>query len=671
MNASGEPPRASNDSSLEIRLADAMSDEHRFRMLVDAVVDYAIYMLDPSGHVVSWNTGAERFKGYEAAEIIGRHFSCFYTPEDRLAGVPARALRTAADEGKFESEGWRVRKDGSRYWAHVVIDPIRSPTGALVGFAKVTRDLSERQAAEETLLQSQEEFRLLVQSVTDYAIYMLDAEGRVSNWNPGAQRIKGYRPEEIIGQHFSRFYTDEDRATDEPRRALETASRQGRYEKEGWRVRKDGTRFWANVVIDPIRAPDGILLGFAKVTRDITERRAAQDQLERTRETLFRAQKMEAIGRLTGGVAHDFNNLLTAVIGSLELVRKRVGDDARAATLIDNALNAAHRGATLTQRMLAFARGQELRPEPVDLPTLVRGMTELLQRTLGSMVSVETRFPLSLGRVMADPNQLEMSLLNLAVNARDAMPNGGPLTIAAREETVRGVDAAGLQPGRYVLLSVIDCGEGMDEATLRRATEPFFTTKGVGKGTGLGLSMVHGMAEQLGGQLTLDSTLGGGTTATLWLPILDARAPIAPIERPPPLTAPEALLPLSILAVDDDPQVLVNTAAMLEDLGHRVTTVSSARQALETLAGGEAFDLVITDHAMPTMTGTQLVEEIGRRWPDLPVLLATAFAELPPGIASHVPRIAKPYFQHQLAQAVAAVMPPWAHVSRPVTADEE
>jgi PAS domain S-box-containing protein len=668
MNASGGPPQASNDTKAD--LSDALTDERRFRMLVDAVIDYAIYMLDPSGHVVSWNSGAERFKGYTAAEVIGRHFSCFYTPEDRLAGLPARALRTAAQEGKFESEGWRVRKDGSRYWAHIVIDPIRSSTGALVGFAKVTRDLSERQAAENTLLQSQEEFRLLVQSVTDYAIFMLDAAGRVSNWNAGAERIKGYSPDEIIGQHFSRFYTAEDRANDEPRKALETAVRQGRYEKEGWRVRKDGTRFWANVVIDPILAPDGTLLGFAKVTRDITERRDSQEQLERTRETLFRVQKMEAIGRLTGGVAHDFNNLLTAIIGSLELLRKRGGGDARASTLIDNALKAAYRGATLTQRMLAFARGQELRPEPVDLPTLVRGMTDLLQRTLGSIVTVETRFPLSLGRVLADPNQLEMSLLNLAVNARDAMPKGGPLTIAAREETVVGSATMGLRPGRYVLLSVIDGGEGMDAETLRRATEPFFTTKGVGKGTGLGLSMVHGMAEQLGGQLTLVSEPGAGTTATLWLPILAEHRPLPPVERASPAPVPEALLPLSVLAVDDDPQVLVNTAAMLEDLGHRVVTASSAQQALEKLAEGEEFDLVITDHAMPTMTGAQLVEAIRRRWPDLPVLLATAFVDLPPGVAADVPKIAKPYFQHQLACAVAAVMPSWAHTGGPVAAGE-
>lgn len=266
--------------------------------------------------------------------------------------------------------------------------------------------------------------------------------------------------------------------------------------------------------------------------------------------------------------------------------------------------------------------------------------------------------------------QAEQVLINLAVNARDAMPRGGPLTIAAREETVHGTDAIGLKPGRYVLLSVIDSGEGMDAETLRRATEPFFTTKGVGKGTGLGLSMVHGMAEQLGGQLTLESAPGAGTTATIWLPILEQRQPLPPMREVPP-TSPQPLLPLSILSVDDDPQVLLNTAAMLEDLGHRVATASSAQQALEKLAEGEEFDLVITDHAMPTMTGAQLVEEIRRHWPDLPVLLATAFVDLPLGLAADVPKIAKPYFQHQLAHAVAAVMPRWPRVSGPSASDEE
>ena len=229
----------------------------RYRLLIEGITDYAIYMLDPTGRVTSWNAGAERIKGYAAHEIIGDHFSKFYTEEDRAADLPTRALRTAFETGRFESEGWRVRKDGARFWAHVVIDPIRSPGGELLGYAKVTRDLTQRKLGEETLRRSQEQFRLLVQGVSDYAIYMLDPSGTVSNWNPGAERIKGYRPDEIVGQNFSRFYTEEDRAAGEPAKALKVAAEVGRFEKEGWRVRKDGTRFWAHVVIDVIRADNG------------------------------------------------------------------------------------------------------------------------------------------------------------------------------------------------------------------------------------------------------------------------------------------------------------------------------------------------------------------------------------------------------------------------------
>jgi PAS domain S-box-containing protein len=297
--------------------------EGRYRLLVDAITDYAIYMLDTDGHVSSWNAGAQRFKGYTEAEILGEHFSRFYTPEELAAGVPARALATAEAVGRFEAEGWRVRKDGERFWAHVVIDAIRDPYGHLVGFAKITRDLTERKAAEEVLRRSEEQFRLLVQGVTDYAIYMLDPDGKVASWNAGAQRIKGYSPEDIIGEHFSRFYTEEDKTEELPRAALEIATKEGRFEKEGWRVRKDGTRFWASVVIDAIRSEDGKLIGFAKVTRDVTEKRQAQEALERAQQELFQAQKMEAVGQLTGGIAHDFNNLLMAVLGSLEIARKR------------------------------------------------------------------------------------------------------------------------------------------------------------------------------------------------------------------------------------------------------------------------------------------------------------------------------------------------------------
>jgi PAS domain S-box-containing protein len=618
-------------------------------MLVEAVTDYAIYMLDPSGIVTSWNPGARRFKGYEESEIIGEHFSRFYTEEDRKTELPQRALETAEREGKFESEGWRVRKDGSRFWAYVIIDPIRDSDGKLVGFAKVTRDLTERRAAEAELRRSQEQFRLLVQGVTDYAIYLLSPDGMVASWNAGAERIKGYKPDEIIGQHFSVFYTEEDRVTGLPAIALETARRDGRFEREGLRIRKDGTKFLANVVIDAIRDGEGMLIGFAKITRDITERKRAEETLERTREALVQSQKMEAIGHLTGGVAHDFNNLLMAIQGSLELLKRRLpSGDNQMQQLLDNALQGTQRGASLTQRMLAFARRQELKLQTVNVTELISGMTEMLQRSLGAAVQIETHFSLGLPKVSADANQLELAILNLTMNARDAMPDGSSIVISARERNVQ--NEPGLKPGRYVCVAVKDTGVGMDEQTLRRATEPFYTTKGVGKGTGLGLSMVLGMTEQTGGKLYLKSKPGEGTTAELCLPV-------APNEEEPEKkditpSASSVRRALRIVSADDDPLVAFNTLAMLEELGHTVFSASNAAEALTIIRERGDIDLLVTDQAMPGMTGSELAEAVRRDWPDLPIIIATGYAELPEGPAQAIPRLAKPFFEQDLADAI-------------------
>ena|SRR5690348_3172185 len=362
-------------------------------------------------------------------------------------------------------------------------------------------------------------FRLLVQSVVDYAIFMLDPGGRVASWNPGAERFKGYTETEIIGQHFSRFYSEADQAAHVPERALREAERVGRFEMEGWRIRKDGSRFWAHVVIDAIRDPCGKLLGFAKITRDITQKHEAEQALARAQAALLQSQKMEALGQLTGGVAHDFNNLLTAVLGNLALLRKRVPDDPTVLRLLDNAIQGAQRGATLTQRMLAFARRQDLKMEAVNLQDLVCGISQLLQASVGPGIKIQMQFPEDLPHATGDANQLELALLNLVMNARDAMPEGGQLLIGARTDSTG--DLASLGPGRYVCLAVTDTGTGMDEPTLTRATEPFFTTKDVGRGTGLGLSMVHGIAEQSGGRLVLRSHEGSGTTAEIWLRVAE------------------------------------------------------------------------------------------------------------------------------------------------------
>lgn len=380
--------------------------------------------------------------------------------------------------------------------------------------------------------------------------------------------------------------------------------------------------------------------------------------VERTRElthaqnALRQSQKLEAIGQLTGGVAHDFNNLLMAIMSSMTLLRRRVPDDPALHRLIDNALQGTERGAALTQRMLAFARRQDLVAERLDVPDLVRNIAELVQRTMGPAWPLELVFPASLSPVLADPNQLEMALLNLAVNARDAMADGGLIRIAAEQRQLPDKQVRSVEPGIYIGLSVIDHGHGMDAATLERATEPFFTTKGVGKGTGLGLSMIHGLAKQLGGTFTLQSTPGKGTRATLWLPTAQAEAEEPALPAPAKQEASAAPATLKVLAVDDDSLILLNTAALLEDLGHQVLEASSGRQALEILEANADIDLLITDQAMPNMTGTQLVQKVATLRPTLPIILATGYGELPPGFEGKILKLTKPFSQAVLHAAV-------------------
>lgn len=632
----------------------SFNQDDRYRLLVDAVVDYAIYMLDTNGLIRSWNSGAKKIKQYEQSEVLGRHFSLFYTPEDLASDLPGRALKSAEQSGRFEGEGWRIRKDGTRLWALVIIDPIRADDGTLIGFAKVTRDLTERKAAEQALRQSEQQFSLLVQGVTDYALYMLDPNGVITTWNAGAQRIKGYEPAEVIGKHYSLFFQPEDVDNNVPQRALETVIREGRYEGQGRRLRKDGTGFLAHVVIDPIKNEQGEFVGFAKITRDVTESVQAQQEIKETREALFQAQKMESLGQLTGGIAHDFNNLLMVILGSLELAKKRVPQDSRTYSLLNNAIAGAQRGATLTQRMLAFARRQELDPQPVDVGELIRNMSDLLSRMLGAGISVDTQFPLILRPVLVDMSQLEMAVMNLVINARDAMEGRGRILISAREDTYPG------RPNdseRLICIAVTDTGPGMDDATLQRAMEPFFTTKGAGKGTGLGLSMVHGLAAQSQGHFVLKSKEGEGTTAELWLPValLDTTQFAAQASTANTPDAPHQQS-LEILLVDDDPLVLISTGAMLEDLGHHVVAAADGQAALAFLAQGARFDLVITDMAMPDMTGIELAGNIETLYPELPLILSSGFAEISLDLKTTLTRLPKPFDQSALAKVIAETM---------------
>jgi PAS domain S-box-containing protein len=614
--------------------------EQRFELLVDAVTDYAIYMLEPTGHIATWNSGARRFKGYEAQDIIGSHFSRFFTDEDKAAGLPERILRVAAEEGRFESEGWRVRKDGSRFWAQVVVDPIRDSDGALIGFAKVTRDITERREADRALYESEQRFRMLVQGVTDYAIYMLDPEGRVTNWNPGAQAIKGYKAEEIVGQHFSRFYTEEDRKGGEPARALETALREGKYEKEAWRVRKDGTVFWASVLIDPIRDESGLLNGFAKVTRDITEKKRAQDELEEARIALFQAQKLQALGELTGGIAHDFNNLITVVRGSAEMLKRGELPEEKRARYLDAILETTDRAAALTGHLLAFGRRQALNPQIVDLNVRLDALAEVLGRTLGSHVEIVLDLGPGLRLVEVDPAQLESALLNAAINARDAMPDGGRLTLTTRNHEERN----------EVSVSVADTGEGMSPEIADRAFEPFFTTKPVGKGTGLGLSQIHGFAAQTGGRAEIRSRPGEGTSLSIFLPVTD-KLPAAVAEIRDPATGGGGK---TVLLVEDNDLVRSYAEGVLEDMGYEVVSTASAEEALAHL-GRSDIDLLFSDIVMPGTSGIELARRVRHDHASLPVLLATGYSEdLLQGAAADFRVVSKPYGPVELGEALSA-----------------
>jgi PAS domain S-box-containing protein len=632
-----------------------------YELLIRSVVDYAIFMLDLNGHVVTWNPGAERIKGYTAGEIIGEHFSCFYTEEDRAAGLPAKALRIATESGRFTAEAWRRRKDGSRFWAMVVIDTIYQD-GQLVGFAKITRDMTEQRQAQLAAMESERRFRLLVQGVTDYAIYMLDPEGRISNWNTGAERIKGYTLAEIVGQHFSRFYTPEDVESGLPGRALETARSQGRYEAEGWRCRKDGTRFWASVVIDAIY-DEGRLVGFAKITRDLTERREAQQQLEQSRELLFQAQKMEAVGQLTGGLAHDFNNLLTGISGSLELLKARVSQG-RLTDLdryITSAQGAASRAAALTHRLLAFARRQTLDPKPTSPNKLAADMLDMVQRTVGPSIELETALLPGLWATLCDPNQLENAILNLCINARDAMPDGGRLTITTANIRLDGLTARrqDMEPGEYVTVSVTDTGTGMPPDVAERAFDPFFTTKPTGQGTGLGLSMIYGFAKQSGGQVRIHSEVGHGTTVSIFLPRHLGEADDA--DPPPRLTGiPRAEAGQTVLVVDDEPTVRMLVAEVLDELGYAAIEAADGTSGLKVLQSDVRIDLLITDVGLPgNVNGRQMADTARQTRPDLKVLFITGYAEnavLGNMLEPHTHVLTKPFSMEVLARRIKTIV---------------
>ncbi|GJE01694.1 response regulator [Methylobacterium isbiliense] len=543
--------------------------------------------------------------------------------------------------------------------------------------AELERHVAERTAALEAStarLRESEQRRSLALAAGRMGSWDWDPATGEYAWDEGQYRLFGVDPARFVPtpESVERLVHPDDRAR--MREAGRQAALTGEpFDAEFRIVRPDGETLWC--VTGAATTTDAAgRRRLSGVTHDITARKRAEEALldlnrdlerrieERTREReaalaqLFEAQKLDTIGQLTGGVAHDFNNLLMAVLGSLELLEKRMDpEDARARRLVDNAVQGARRGAALTQRLLAFARRQELRPETAAVAGLVEGMRELLERALGPSVRLAAAFPPDLPPIRIDVNQFELALLNLAVNARDAMPGGGAITL----DGSTAADGPDLPPGAYVRIRVADTGAGMDEATLAKATEPFFTTKGPGKGTGLGLSMVQGLMAQSGGALRLSSVPGRGTTVDLWLPATPALA--APALAPaPPEPRFAAIRPCTILVVDDDALVRTGTAAMLEDLGHATLEVASAGEALVLLRANPAVDAVVTDHAMPGMTGLDLARRLREAYPALPVILATGYAELPSDGDIPVPRLSKPFTQEDLASLLATVLAPVA-----------
>lgn len=471
----------------------------------------------------------------------------------------------------------------------------------------------------------EQRFQLLVEGVRDYALFMLNQNGYVSSWNSGAQRIKGYTAEEIIHTHFSRFYTEEDRANGEPARALAIASEEGRYEQEGWRLRKDGSRFWASVVIDAIRNADGDLLGFAKITRDITERRQAAEALDHTRARLVQAQKMEAIGQLTGGIAHDFNNVLAVIINSLDLLAVRMGSSPDL-VFVEKAQRAAERGANLTRQLLAYARRQPLQPEKRDLNELIGGFEEILRRACPESIIFEILPAPQLHWVLLDSQQFETALLNLVINARDAMPDGGTISIRTRNVEFEEHNAPDcLSPGAYVHVAMTDTGHGMTSEAMQHAFEPFFTTKEAGKGSGLGLSQVYGFVTQSGGDVVIETELGKGTTINLYFPSVESDTEEQGTAEPA-ATLTEQSRTGKVLIVEDNPDVMEVSVEIFRGLDFEVLTASNGMEAIDLLKRTRDIDVLFTDVVMPMgMNGIELARFTRKLCPEVHIILASGY----------------------------------------------
>lgn len=652
------------------------SVDPRYRLLVDSVRDFAIFMLDPKGYVLSWNAGAERIKGYTAEQIIGRHFSTFYPVEAVQSGHPEYELRVATQTGRFEEEGWRVRRDGTLFWANVVITALYDGDGVLRGFGKVTRDLTRRREQEESLRQSEERFRLLVEGVSDYAIFMLDPNGYIATWNMGAQRIIGYEPAQIVGRHFSAFYPPDAVESGWPEHELQVATTQGRFEEEGWRLRSNGTRFWASVVITALRDDGGRLRGFAKLTRDLTERRRAQlmaadgarrdELLDAERRARIEAQRTARMkDEFLATLSHELRTPLNAILGWTQVLRRpRSGTEpdlkhgleviernARAQIqLVDDLLD-------LSRIMSGRFRLDLKRLESADV---LRGALEsAVPAATAKGVQLDSDIPVEAGIIVADAGRLQQVAWNLLSNAIKFTPRGGSVHVTLK------------QVGTQVELTVTDSGIGIPPQFLPHVFDRFSqqdsTTSRSYSGLGLGLAIAKQLVELHGGSIFAQSEgEGRGATFVITLPLATAFRHVdaggadddAPTDDK---TALPRLDRLSVLIVEDEPDARELVGRILETHGARVTLAASAEEALKILDVSTP-DVLVSDIGMPGMDGYQLMRRIrsiepkGRR---LPALALTAFARaedrkrvMLAGFQSH---LAKPFDVNELVLLVSSL----------------
>jgi PAS domain S-box-containing protein len=638
----------------------ALADANTHLMEAQRLANLGSWSWDVPTDAISWSEQLFKIYGRSPDQFKGtlQEFISFIHPDDR-AQVHHSIVAALKSGTEFSHEERIVLPDGSIRHPHSVGEVIRNDSGKPVRMLGICLDVTERKQAERALQDTELNYRLLLKGARDYAIYMLDAQGRVRTWNDGAQRLKGYAADEIIGQPFSIFLPKEVQPDEMAQQALAAAARAGQFEAQTWLVRKDGSRFYASVVMDAIRNDAGELIGFAKLVRDVTAQHEAQLAIEQAREQLAQAQKMEALGQLTGGIAHDFNNLLMIVSGYAQILRSRLRE-AKDVQAVEAIRAAANHGEKLTRQLLAFSRRQQLVPVVVDLHQHIDAVRNMLVPSLRGNIELICDIEDKIWPVEVDLGELELALVNIAVNARDAMPDGGTITLSARNVVLKPGSAAGSLAGEFVALAIIDSGSGMPAEVLHRVFEPFFTTKPIGKGTGLGLSQVHGFASQSGGAVTVNSEVGHGTVVTIYLP-RSALAPAAEAGEGAAVSGDQTHG--TVLLVEDSRAVAEVTTSLLEQLGYRVVRAENAAEALRHLQQGIGVDLLFSDIVMPgAINGIGLAQICQERFPELPVVLTTGFSDAAEAAAGRFEILRKPFELATLERAIdSAILHGSAH----------